>query len=102
LDDSGNTIIPISIIHTSVSSFDVTFATTSSGTVVIGGGEGPQGVQGFQGDQGSSGVVISTQSVPTYSGSPGVIGDIRVANGEYLYIHTGDQWLKSSMTFSTF
>jgi len=153
LDDIGNTIVPTSIIHTSLSSFDVSFATTSSGTVVIGGGEGPIGPTGDPGPsyiseawQGSwtssaaygvpeswvtyggstwftnvgaydsippsptnsnwtllagAALIVGT-SIPTSSSDTGSKGEIRVDNGEYLYIHTGEQWLKSSMTFSTF
>jgi hypothetical protein len=43
------------------------------------------------------GVVISTQSVPTYSAAPGVIGDFRVETvglTASLYIHDGSQWWK--------
>jgi len=43
------------------------------------------------------GVVISTQSVPTYSAAPGVIGDFRVETvglTASLYIHDGGQWWK--------
>lgn len=46
-------------------------------------------------------LIVGT-SIPTSSSDTGSKGEIRVDNGEYLYIHTGDQWLKSSMTFSTF
>ena len=42
-------------------------------------------------------VVISTQSVPTYSAAPGSIGDFRVETvglTASLYIHDGSQWWK--------
>jgi len=43
------------------------------------------------------GVVITTQSVPTYSAAPGVIGDFRIETvglTASLYIHDGSQWWK--------
>ena len=46
-------------------------------------------------------LIVGT-AIPVGSSSSGSKGEIRVNNGEYLYIHTGAQWLKSSMTFSTF
>jgi hypothetical protein len=46
LDDGGNYFLPNSIVHTSTSSFDLSFATYSSGTVIVGGGAGPQGPVG--------------------------------------------------------
>jgi len=46
-------------------------------------------------------LIVGT-AIPNNSSSPGFKGEIRVDNGQYLYIHTGAQWLKSSMTFSTF
>lgn len=46
-------------------------------------------------------LIVGT-SIPVSSSSPGSKGEIRVNNGQYLYIHTGLQWLRSSMTFSTF
>ena len=46
-------------------------------------------------------LIVGT-AIPNNSSSVGSKGEIRVNNGEYLYIHTGAQWLKSSMTFSTF
>jgi len=55
LDDTGSFFIPDSIIHTSTSSFDVFFATSSTGTILVGGSNGPQGFQGFQGVQGGAG-----------------------------------------------
>jgi hypothetical protein len=50
----------------------------------------------------SGAALIVGTSIPTSSSDIGSKGEIRVDNGEYLYIHTGDEWLKSSMTFSTF
>jgi hypothetical protein len=50
---------------------------------------------------GGSALIVGT-SIPNNSSSPGSKGEIRVDSGQYLYIHTGAQWLKSSMTFSTF
>ena len=46
-------------------------------------------------------LIVGTE-IPDSSSSAGSKGEIRVDNGQYLYIHTGAQWLKSSMTFSTF
>ena len=46
-------------------------------------------------------LIVGT-AIPDSSSSAGSKGEIRVDNGQYLYIHTGAQWLKSSMTFSTF
>ena len=46
-------------------------------------------------------LIVGT-SIPTSSADTGSKGEIRVDDGQYLYIHTGAQWLKSSMTFSTF
>jgi hypothetical protein len=46
LDDEGNYFVPTFIVHTSTSSFDLNFATYSSGTVLVGGGAGPQGPVG--------------------------------------------------------
>ena len=46
-------------------------------------------------------LIVGT-SIPANSADTGSKGEIRVNNGQYLYIHTGAQWLKSSMTFSTF
>ncbi|NBR25835.1 MAG: collagen-like protein, partial [Micrococcales bacterium] len=62
LDNTGNFFIPHSILHTSTSSFDVFFATSSTGTILVGGGNGsmgdtgPQGVQGYQGENGPQGL----------------------------------------------
>jgi hypothetical protein len=50
---------------------------------------------------GGAALIVGT-SIPNNSSSPGSKGEIRVDDGQYLYIHTGAQWLKSSMTFSTF
>jgi hypothetical protein len=50
---------------------------------------------------GGAALIVGT-SIPTSSADTGSKGEIRVDNGQYLYIHTGAQWLKSSMTFSTF
>jgi hypothetical protein len=50
---------------------------------------------------GGAALIVGT-AIPNNSSSPGSKGEIRVDNGQYLYIHTGAQWLKSSMTFSTF
>ncbi|NBR26506.1 MAG: collagen-like protein, partial [Micrococcales bacterium] len=55
IDTFGNTFIPNSIIHTSTSEFILNFATESSGTIIIGGGAGPQGEMGVQGYQGEIG-----------------------------------------------
>jgi hypothetical protein len=49
LDDGGNYFLPTSIVHTSTSSFDLSFTTYSSGTVIVGGGAGPQGPVGPSG-----------------------------------------------------
>ena len=46
-------------------------------------------------------LIVGT-AIPVSSSSAGSKGEIRVDDGQYLYIHTGAQWLKSSMTFSTF
>jgi hypothetical protein len=46
LDGGGNYFLPTSIVHTSTSSFDLSFATYSSGIVIVGGGAGPQGPVG--------------------------------------------------------
>ena len=46
-------------------------------------------------------LIVGT-AIPDSSSSTGFKGEIRVDDGQYLYIHTGAQWLKSSMTFSTF
>lgn len=46
-------------------------------------------------------LIIGT-AIPLSSSSAGSKGEIRVSNGQSLYIHNGAQWLKSSMTFSTF
>lgn len=45
--------------------------------------------------------IVGTSS-PTNSNSDGARGDIRVDHNQYLYIHTGEQWVRSSVTFSTF
>jgi len=93
IDNIGDVFIPEAILHTSTYSFDLTFATESSGSVVVGGAIGPQGSNG--------GVLVGTVS-PANSGSTGTTGEIRVNDGGYMYIHNGVQWLRSSMTFSTF
>jgi len=61
LDDSESVIIPTSIVHSSINAYTVTFATTSSGTILTGigqngdtGAQGPQGYQGYQGPTGPS------------------------------------------------
>ena len=46
LDDGGNYFLPTSIVHSSTSSFDLNFVTYSSGTILVGGGAGPQGPVG--------------------------------------------------------
>jgi hypothetical protein len=46
-------------------------------------------------------LIVGT-AIPSSSADTGSKGEIRVDDGQYLYIHTGAQWLKSSMTFSTF
>jgi hypothetical protein len=50
----------------------------------------------------SGAALIVGTAIPSNSADTGSKGEIRVNNGQYLYIHTGAQWLKSSMTFSTF
>jgi hypothetical protein len=47
------------------------------------------------------GLIVGT-AIPDSSSSTGFKGEIRVDAGQYLYIHTGAQWVRSSMTFSTF
>ena len=46
-------------------------------------------------------LIVGT-AIPVSSSGTGSKGEIRVDDGQYLYIHTGSQWIKSSMTFSTF
>jgi len=55
IDNLGNFFIPDSIIHTTTASFDVIFATTSSGIILVGGAAGPQGTMGDSGPQGDQG-----------------------------------------------
>jgi hypothetical protein len=52
LDNQGYNFLPDSILHTSTSSIAIVFATTSTGTYIIGGGAGPQGIKGATGADG--------------------------------------------------
>jgi hypothetical protein len=87
LDSDDNVLIPTTINFVSENELVVNFSENSTGKIVIGSG--------------MTGSVVGT-SIPVSSSSPGRRGEIRVDDGEHLYIHTGAQWLKSSMTFSTF
>ena len=51
VDNAGSVIIPQSIVHNSLNDYTVTFVTTTSGTIVTGGG-GDRGPQGFTGANG--------------------------------------------------
>lgn len=53
VDSNGEVLIPLSIQHTSLSSYTVQFSTSSTGTIITGGGRGPSGSIGFQGFQGT-------------------------------------------------
>lgn len=53
VDSNGEVLIPLSIQHTSLSSYTVQFSTSSTGTIITGGGRGPSGSIGFQGFQGN-------------------------------------------------
>ena len=72
----GNVIMPTSIVHNSTSDYTVTFATSTSGTIITGGG-GDMGPQGFQGETGSQGFQGETgpQGFQGGSGPQGPIGD---------------------------
>ena len=87
LDSDNNVLIPTTINFVSENELVVNFSENSTGKIVIGSG--------------MTGSVVGT-SIPVSSSSSGRRGEIRVDDGEHLYIHTGAQWLKSSMTFSTF
>ena len=53
LDNLGRVLIPSEITHNSVNDFQVTFATSSTGNIIVGGAAGPTGFQGPTGGGGS-------------------------------------------------
>jgi len=81
----------------------VTYGGSTWFTVNVGAGDGiPPSPTNSNWTLFAGAALIIGTAIPISSSSDGSKGEIRVDNGEYLYIHTGDQWLKSSMTFSTF
>jgi len=56
LDNLGRVLIPSEITHNSVNDFQVTFATSSTGNIIVGGAAGPTGVQGPTGGGSGSGL----------------------------------------------
>ena len=65
LDNLGRVLIPSEITHNSVNDFQVTFATSSTGNIIVGGAAGPTGVQGPTG--GGSGTGLNDGDPLKYS-----------------------------------
>jgi hypothetical protein len=91
IDTTGNMILPYEIKHTSTQSFNVYFSSTFSGTIISGGGAGPQGTTGPQGVQGITG--------PTGAGTQGPTGPIQIAPIHQILFGTGGG-LTSSSSFT--
>ncbi len=81
IDSDGSLLIPQSVTHSSTSEFKVTFATASSGTIIYGGGAGPQGFTGVQGLQGFTGPQ-GFQGVTGPQGFQGVTGPTGVLRND--------------------
>ncbi len=88
-DNTGNIFVPDSIIHGTTNSFQMNFATVSTGTIIYGGGAGPQGMvgptgpsggpvgpTGLQGDTGPTGLqgVTGPQGITGPQGDAGPTG----------------------------
>jgi hypothetical protein len=118
-DESGNVFIPKYLIHTSTSSFQITFATTSSGVIIYGGGAGPQGPigepgvpgdpggpvgpTGLQGNTGPQGPAVQPNISITFSSSDLIT--ITHNSGSYPFVQifddTGNVFVPDSIVHST-
>jgi hypothetical protein len=98
-DNTGNVFVPDSIIHSTTASFELIFATYTSGTIVYGGGAGPQGPVGDPGPPGGPPGPTGIQGPTGPQGYQGFTGPQGFTGGQGLTGPQGNTGIQGNTGF---